>query len=165
MLKLFKKPVSIEQVFALYNKEIFRYFYIRTKSREESEDLASEVFIKFLQTFNSAKSSDRTWLYILAKSILLNHFKKAENSTIKGKLGEQKVDEKMDTTNVELNVEMEIAIDALKSMPNKDSEILLLRLINDLSFREIAEITKSSINNVKVQFHRSLKKFKTYFIK
>lgn len=126
---------------------------MRTRSKETSEDLASEVFIKFLKSnYDSRKSSIRTYLYLIAKSILLNSYSSSKS----------KEHVHLDFQNISIEEKDYETIltdfqNVIQLLEQDDREIIVLKYVDELKIKEIAKILDLSISNVKVRIHRSLK--------
>lgn len=149
--------VNISQIFEKYNEEIYRYFYLRTRSKEISEDLASEVFIKFLKSnYDDKKSSIRTYLYIIARSILIDYYYKSKHSGTT-KIGIDIDKENLSYSDKDYQTILEDFYFVISLLNREDREIMILRYVNDLSIKEISNVLNLTISNVKVKIHRSLK--------
>lgn len=155
---MFKRKSFIEWVFRRHNAEIFRYLYILTKNKETAEDLAAEVFIKFINTFEPKKSSPRTWLYILAKGIALNYFESQKNKS-DGSV-QDLIEDIADLDTMENNINFDWVINAINTFVNPEKDVLSYRIAGNLSFKEISRITNLSTGNLKVIYHRAFLKLK-----
>jgi len=152
--------LSIADIFKNHNEEIYRYFFIRTSSKETAEDLASEVFIKFIKTidsYDSTKSSVRTWLYLIAKGILINYFKKESSHK---NLGAEIIEDLVSDEDLDQKANISLILVAINGMAEADRELLILRYVNGLKVKEIAEVLNLNYINAKVKIHRSLLKLK-----
>jgi RNA polymerase sigma-70 factor (ECF subfamily) len=49
---------------------IFRYFYYRSVTREDAEDLTSEVFVRVISSIKGQKGYFPAWLISIAKNLL-----------------------------------------------------------------------------------------------
>jgi RNA polymerase sigma-70 factor (ECF subfamily) len=56
----------------------------------------------------------------------------------------------------------EVLRDAVESLPQRQREIALLRIYEDLSFAEVAECCGTSTNNAKVSFHHAVKNIRKF---
>lgn len=153
--------MDIAQIFTNHHAEIFRYLFIRTGSVETAEDLSSEVFLKLVKEqakYDPMRSGVRTWLYLLARNLLADHFSRAKH---------QQPLELQDFT--DLAVQGDAAefvqdwlyiINLLRDLSPEDQELIVLRYVNDLSIRDISRIKNKSYISTKVATHRALKKLK-----
>lgn len=107
-----------------YDK-IYRYCYLRVKNREKAEDLTQETFLRFLEKPQyHNKNKDLQYLYTIAGNLCIDEYRKQSH--------EELPDEIPDNSCSEDNILMSVTLsDALKKLPDKDREIILLRYVND----------------------------------
>jgi RNA polymerase sigma-70 factor (ECF subfamily) len=149
-----------------YIDKIYAFIYYRTSSKETAEDIVSTVFIKALEkldTFDENKASFSTWLYRIARNTLIDHYRTHKQETdislVEHVAGE--------TSNLSETVEARNKLKEietyLKTLTEKQQEIVILRVWNELSFKEIAEITGRSEESCKMLFSRTIKKVRLEF--
>ncbi|PIR75566.1 MAG: hypothetical protein CO030_02135 [Candidatus Magasanikbacteria bacterium CG_4_9_14_0_2_um_filter_42_11] len=66
------------QLYDLYIKEIYRFVYYKTHQKETAADITADIFVKALHkidTFDAMKGSFRTWLYTIARSAVIDHYR------------------------------------------------------------------------------------------
>lgn len=68
----------IGDLYVQYYDEIYRYIYLFTLNRYDTEDILHNTFVKVMQGINSfkGKSDVKTWLLAIAHNECVNHFKK-----------------------------------------------------------------------------------------
>lgn len=137
-------------------KIVFHYLYSICKDEQLTEDLVQETFLqayKSLERFNgSCKIS--TWLCQIAKHLLYQYWNKH------GKQELIPIDDKLPTEN---NMEQQILnrielVDVLRdlhNLPEQMREVMYLRALGDLSYKEIGEIIGKSENWARVTFYRA----------
>lgn len=160
MLNLGNKEKSIEEIFIKYNQEIYRYFYFRTGSKELAEDLSADTFVKFLKlknTYNKDKSSIRTWLYIIAKGILIDFYNKNKSNNF---VNIEKFEVEDNSNNIDNKLLLDFLYKSLNNLSKEDRELFILKYINDLDLKTISSILKISYSNVKVRLFRLIKQLK-----
>lgn len=159
-----KQPFDIEDVFRVYNIGIYRFIYSRTNGNKQlAEDIAQETFIRAWEKahqFNVSKGSIKTWLFTIARNLLVDYFRKHKNHTETiSEFEEVESDE-----NIEKETEKEILrgkiLDGLKKLGEKDSEYIVMRYINELEIKEISLVLNKPENTVKVAIHRAVIKLK-----
>jgi RNA polymerase sigma factor (sigma-70 family) len=57
-------------------------------------------------------------------------------------------------------VDAEGAVELLKSLPEKDRDTLVMRYVDDLSVKDIAEFMNESPNVISVRIHRALNRLR-----
>lgn len=142
-----------------YIEKIYRFIYYKIFSKETAEDLTSDVFTKAFQkihSFDAGKGTFSAWLYRIARNTIIDHYR-----TRKADLP---IDDVFDVAFDERTVEQKDAIMALEKVSKylhtlnpKQREIITLRIWEELSYREIAEIVGGTEDSVKMAFSRSIR--------
>jgi RNA polymerase sigma-70 factor (ECF subfamily) len=153
-------PFYVKHVDAVY-----KYLHRRTLVREVAEDLTSVTFIKALEairTFDPNKGELRAWLYRIARNALIDHYRNPLRSQT------QNIETVWDLPGDEVtSLQTERAIDAaalhkaLKTLKPAQREIVMLRVWEGLSYKEIAALTGKTEGNCKVLFSRALDELRT----
>ena len=71
-----KDSQMIQQLYEAYGKELFLYLFSMCQSRELSEDLLQETYVKALLSLSVQHGNMRAWLYLVARNLCLNALKK-----------------------------------------------------------------------------------------
>jgi RNA polymerase sigma-70 factor, ECF subfamily len=142
-----------------YSKPIINYIYRFTGSREDSEDLAQDVFMKI---FNSAKNYEAsakftTWLYRIASNISIDYIRKRKSKGPHDSLDEHKADETSGMQNqladknqkpadklLEQKETGENIERALQTLPENQRAAIILKIYGEKSYAEIASILGTS---------------------
>ena len=137
-------------------KIVYHYLYSQCKNEELAKDLTQETFLKAYESMERFDGSCKisTWLCQIAKHLLYRHWKKA---------GRQIPTEPDETLPAKDNTESQVLtrielIDCLKELqklPEQLREVMYLRVMSDLSYREIGEIMGKSENWARVTFYRA----------
>ena len=72
-------PDALAQIHDTYFAPIFRYVAFRVGDRQTAEDLASEVFTRFLSSLRDRTAPQNTlrgWLYGVAARVVSDHYRK-----------------------------------------------------------------------------------------
>jgi RNA polymerase sigma factor (sigma-70 family) len=153
---------TIESLYEQYLPKIYRYIYHRTGHRQLAEDLTSTVFLKVaknLDTFDANKSSISTWIYAIARNTLIDHMR-----TNKPTFDLSEADDLASAENVEQSTERSLQIKAVRGALSKlneaQREVLIMRVWDDLSHKEIANILGISEDSSKMTFSRAVSNLK-----
>jgi RNA polymerase sigma-70 factor (ECF subfamily) len=171
-----------EQLARTQHRKIYGICYRFTGSPTDAEDLTQEAFLKMyrnLASFDSAKGSFSTWLTTLTRNLLVDNYRrtrlerasdsldetydgeddgptKAERLTDGGKSQEQHV------AGLELRAQIQAA---LKQVSPELREAVILRDLEDMDYKEIAEVlgipqgtVKSRISRGRAELARLLKR-------
>ncbi len=153
-----------EPLYNRYYEAIFRFVHQRINDKHLSGDLTSEVFMKALssiKSFNSQGIPFSSWLYRIARNILIDRFRRGKNervvnvetSALAGMAEEAEVD------GVD-EVRMNRMLQCLENLPEDDMQLIEMRYFEKRSFKEIGEILGITENNAKVKTYRILDKMK-----
>lgn len=149
-----------DNIYQDYADFIYRYLLTLTSNSQIAEELTQETFyqaIKSIDNFHdNGKAKFSTWLCSIAKNVWLqeiNREKKRERLT--KSLGNE---EKSSPTLEDDFFKNEKKINFFKQvhqLNNKQREIMYLRLLGDLSFKEIGVIFGETENWARVTFYRA----------
>ena len=132
--------------------------FVRNKS--DIEDITQETFINFFNHVESINSSIKTYLTVSAKNITLNFLKKNQ------KLSYVDADEISNLDDHSLidyfpNARFNELIRDMKSVLSEEEvNIILLHLVDDVKFDDIALRFNQNVKTVKTKYYRALKKYK-----
>lgn len=145
---------------------LFRYASFNVRDRETAKDIVQETFTKTWSYIAGGNQVDnlRAFLYKTLKNLIIDYYRLKKPISLDTLAEEENFDP---AAPVEVSIEEEsdskIAFGLLNSIPRQYKEIVLMRCVEGLSFREIAEITSEEENTVAVRFHRALKKLRDIF--
>jgi RNA polymerase sigma-70 factor (ECF subfamily) len=132
-----------------------------TGDRERARDVVQETFIQFER--NGAASSHNgepaTWLFTVCRNRALNVCRKEKRMTyLDDEMIETRPDEQpMPYQQLEQKEATGFLLRIVATLPPRQQEVIQLKFQNDLSYQQIAEITKTSANNVGVLIHTGLR--------
>ena len=148
------------RLYETYADKIYSFIYYRTSHRETAEDLTSRTFIKAIEKINSFdqnKGQFSTWLYTIARNTVID-FYRTEKST--GDIFEML--DLAGTDNIERSVGSKLEIEKvekyLRTLEPSQREIIVMRVWDDLSYREIAAVLGKTEGACKVMFSRTIAK-------
>lgn len=160
---------DINKFHPLYEKyyaQIFNYIRQRMDDNELAFDVTSQVFLKAMKNLNRFEYRGvpfGSWLYRIAKSELNQAFRD-RTSKRTAPLEENTVGVFMEVFQEEENqLNKKRLHNALAKLKEKDLAYIKYRFFQDLSYREIGELTGVTENNAKVRTFRALEKLKNIF--
>ena len=150
---------------------IYRFYYLKTFSRELSEDLVSEVFIRVYRNLRKIKLNERSfmvWIYKIANNILIDHFRKNARNTQSFDLKQdyiQILDEEVFKKNSnfyrkEFGFENAELIAAMNKLTGLQRDVLLLRFVEDMDYHMIANIFNKSKGTIRGIIFRATEKLR-----
>ena len=155
-LKQTKEKIPLPELYERYSKDIFKYSFSILKDEDDAKDAVQEVFVKFAENENSFKRncSYKTWLLVLTRNYCFNKIKSKE-------FNNENLEEKTYNRTYETDYDTRITIrDALMQLNHEDNELIYLREYESYSYKEIAELTEQSLENVKIKIFRARQKLR-----
>jgi len=153
-----------------YERPVFNIVYRLTGNFEMANDITQETFIKAYRSLRQVRAEFKfsNWLFKIATNLCRDQFKKkkpeAEVSLDESiALAESEIpyDDSNNSLDPEeklvLKEEQKQVLGAIESLPFLYRKIIVLRYIQDLAYKEIADILKIPMGRVKVQLHRAHK--------
>lgn len=156
------KNQQISQWFTLYSDAIYHFFLYRIGS-SDVEDLVQEVYIRAIKSYDSfnGTSSPKTWLYSIARHVAIDEIRKKQRNNWKDILSfntsPEPKSERTPEYIVGLSEENSELIQAIYSLNQQHTEILILRGISGLSTSETAQTLRWTENKVRSTYHRAKK--------
>lgn len=147
--------VSFEIVFRLYHKKVYAYFYKKTLCQDQAEELTQMAFIK-LWRFKHTLTEDFTLdvqLFKIAKTTLLDYFKKAANDEKNLKIYHAERAESIQDVAQLYDNQQQLEV-VLGCLPPTRKQVFVLNRLHGYSYKEIAE--QLSISPRTVEKHISL---------
>jgi RNA polymerase sigma-70 factor, ECF subfamily len=153
---------AFDELVRRHQRAIFTVARRYLRNDADAADVAQQTFVrafKALDGFRGA-ASVRSWLYRIAINVALNHVR--DHAREKS----QEIEENRLTTNATGPQRIIAGEDAARlraaiaELPPKQRMVLELRVFDDLSFKEVAELADCSENTAKVNFHYAVKKLR-----
>ena len=167
-----------EDLVRQHTRQVYGLCYRFTGSGAEAQDLTQEVFLRVfrtLKTFRSAEGSFGTWLARVARNLLIDHYRRTRQERVTDPIEDQLtvLEEKGATASerpdhaVAGREASEILQAALQKLSPDLREAVILRDLQEMEYREIAEVlgipegtVKSRINRGRAELARLLRKQK-----
>ena len=155
---------EFDHLYLRYSRPIYAFISRRTSDRAIAEDLTSTVFLKALEnirSFTPRKGSFRTWLYRIARNVLIDHYRshalrRTEDIETAWDLPAESTAEEP----VESMLRDRALVKALRALKPSAREVVLLRIYEDLPDRESPQMSGKSEGATKVLFSRTIKELR-----
>lgn len=156
----------IEESYSEYAQMIYKYFLFLSQDPGISEELTQETFYQAIKSISKFRNecSIPTWLSKIAKNTWYRYLKKHTKDKNKSynleNLNTISCDE---PSSLDLMISREqtlLLYKKIHDLSDKSKEVVLLRLVGDLSFREIGDICNKSEVWARVTFYRARQKLK-----
>lgn len=153
-------PHAVDDLIALYYPDILRYCLWHAPNRTYAEDAAQETFLKVIRFFDhyTHKGKFRAFLYQIAANTCIDfRRKKWLSETPPSKLEDAFMYEEKRFEEIQEDMHLRYLIRHLQAGLQ---EIVLLRFAQDLTLREIAEVTGLPLRTVQSRLRSALKQLK-----
>jgi RNA polymerase sigma factor (sigma-70 family) len=154
-------------LFERHHVRLFNFFLRLTADRPLSEDLTQELFLRILKYRHTYRGESKfgTWMYQIARNLHIDHLRSSHPEMPIDDLYEEKPSpQPCPAQKAETQQEADLLARALERLPLRKREVLLLSRFQNLKYQEIASLLECSVENVKVQVHRSLKELRRYYL-
>ena len=158
---LVKKYVSGEEsaltiLIERHQARIYNFIYSKIQDRDLSDDIFQDTFIKVIKTLKTKSYNEEgkflPWVMRIAHNLVVDYFRKTKKMPMQRDSGEYSVfsflfesspniESQMITEQVELDLTR-----LIDELPDDQKEVLLMRIYQDMSFKEISDLTGVSIN-------------------
>lgn len=147
---------EFSRLYDAYIDKIYRYIFFKTRHRETAEDLTGDVFIKALskiQTFDPAKASFSVWIYRIARNTVIDYYRSKKESADIEDAWDLASDEDVART-VQANLSLKQIEEYIQKLKPEQRDLVILRVWQDLSYKEISEIMGKDEGSLRVSFGR-----------
>jgi RNA polymerase sigma-70 factor (ECF subfamily) len=139
-----------------HQSKIYGFIYSKVTDRDIADDIFQDTFIKVIKTLKSNAYNEEgkflPWVMRISHNLIVDHFRRNKKMPMFRETEEFSIFSIM--TDNSPNVENRIITEQVESdlqrlieeLPDDQKEVLQMRIYQDLSFKEIADLTGVSIN-------------------
>ena len=148
---------SFELLIGRYQKQVYSYILTLVKDKQLADDVFQDTFVKVIQTIKSKGYKDDgrfvQFAMRIAHNLVIDHFRKENRiPTVESSSEDYNYIDNVPIT--DNSVEQGMIVDQVHSdlhrmiafLPDEQREVLRMRIFDDMSFKDIADITNVSIN-------------------
>ena len=147
---------SLEKLIIRHKQRIFSFILSKVMDREVAEDIFQDTFIKVINTLKKGNYNEEgkflPWVMRIAHNLIIDYFRR--NKRIPTFSNKDEFDIFSVISDEVLNVEKQIiknqilqdVKELIVELPEDQKQVLVMRMYNDMSFKEISENTNVSIN-------------------
>ena len=150
---------ALEKLYSCTKDMIYGYALSMLKNTQDAEDVLHDCYVTVYQSASSyvSRGKPMAWLFTITRNLCLNRLRSRQRFT---DLPEEDWERYL-TANPKTDPDDRILIGyCLRELPDEDREIVLLHILSELRFREIAEITGWPLSTVLSKYQRALKKLR-----
>ncbi|MEZ0181570.1 MULTISPECIES: RNA polymerase sigma factor [Flavobacterium] len=139
-----------------HESKIYGFIYSKIADRDISNDIFQDTFIKVIKTLKSNSYNEEgkflPWVMRISHNLIVDHFRKTKKMPMYRETEEFSIFSIMSDDS--LNIESKMILDQvevdlkrlIEELPDDQKEVLVMRMYQDMSFKEISELTDVSIN-------------------
>ncbi len=139
-----------------HQSKIYGFIYSKVTDRDIADDIFQDTFIKVIKTLKSNSYNEEgkflPWVMRISHNLIVDHFRRNKKMPMYRETEEFSIFSIM--TDNSPNIENRIITEQVESdlqrlieeLPCDQKEVLQMRIYQDLSFKEIADLTGVSIN-------------------
>ena len=149
-------------IFERYSRPVISFIYDLVSDRELAEELTQETFVRAYRSLRSLREETKlsTWLFGIAKNVARESLRARMRDSHQVDLDDQQVLDLSDRRPVPvsqlLNKELnEVIQRSLAALDDDKRLVFTLKIFQQCSYEEIAEITGFSISKLKTDLHRA----------
>ncbi len=146
---------------------IYRHCYFKLYDKEQATDVMQEAFLRAWEYLVKGKKVGnlRAFVFKIANNCCIDILRKKKESSL-DMLMEEGFDASVDDgKTIERSTDAGFAQGLLRKLDPENREIMILRFVDDLSIKEIAEIVDDNENSISVRIHRATAELKKNFSK
>jgi RNA polymerase sigma-70 factor (ECF subfamily) len=139
-----------------HESKIYGFIYSKIADRDISNDIFQDTFIKVIKTLKSNSYNEEgkflPWVMRISHNLIVDHFRKTKKMPMYRETEEFSIFSVMSDDSLTIEGKMivdQVEIDLKKlieELPDDQKEVLVMRMYQDMSFKEISELTDVSIN-------------------
>ena len=147
---------SFEILLTRHKSRVFAFIMSKIKNRDLSEDIFQDTFIKVINSLQKGKYNEEgkflPWMMRIAHNLMIDHFRKEAKMRKVRPTAEFDIFDVLDDGNKnqeEVMMQTQVHADLkvlIEQLPKDQKEVLKMRYFEDLSFKQISNLTETSIN-------------------
>ena len=139
-----------------HKSRVFTTIYLIVKDRCIAEDLTQDVFVKAVKTIGEKRYNEEgkflPWILRISHNLAVDHFRKVKRNPVYSAEENNSINDSLlfsenpvEFDNIQKETKKKLR-ELIRTLPQAQKEVLIMRHFADMSFKEIAESTGVSIN-------------------
>lgn len=155
-----KNKPSFEELYSQWFDKSVQYIYKKIGNLHDAEDLASEVFVycySHYDSYDPAKSSVSTWLFMVINSRIKNHYRDNKTDVDLDSVSAFVADDRVDMDECLYTEQLIKQVEkAINRLPERKQQVIRLRFYEEKTSDEIAQILDITPGNARVLLSRAI---------
>lgn len=148
---------AFDELLERHKDRIFMYIYHTVKNEELANDLFQDTFVKAITTIKQGRYVDNghfaAWVTRIAHNLIIDYYRQVRNENLQStddtdvnilnrkELSQSTVEDDLVVSQIHSDVRR-----LVRTLPESQREVLVMRYYKNMSFKEIADATGVSIN-------------------
>ncbi|RTY64781.1 sigma-70 family RNA polymerase sigma factor [Flavobacterium sp. LS1P28] len=147
---------ALAKLIKRHESKIFGFIYSKIPDRDITKDIFQDTFIKVIKTLKSNSYNEEgkflPWVMRISHNLVVDHYRKTKKMPMFRETEEFSIfsimsDDSLTIENKIISEQVELDLKKLiEELPADQKEVLVMRMYQDMSFKEISETTGVSIN-------------------
>lgn len=145
---------SFDEFYHQTNKQLYVFIYDIIRNRQSSEDLLQETYMRFLNHIDKYKKNTNyfNFLVTIARNLAINEYYKQKRMVYD--------EEYIYSVKEESPTDVPDLFYLLDYLNEKEREIVILHMIDNLKFKEIAKMKDKPLGTILWLYNKAIKKLK-----
>ncbi len=159
---------GFELLVSTYQQRVYWHIRRMVVIHEDAEDLLQDVFVKIYSKWNSFRheSSMATWIYRIASNECLTFLNRQKMKAVTDggdsqQMAQRLADSSMMTADSANRITTALQ-EAVQTLPETQRLVFNMRYYDDMSYKDIANVTGSSMSAAKTNYHIAKQKVTEY---
>lgn len=149
---------GLKEVYEEYVSYIYGIVRALLHNKEEAEDITGDFFVRLWEKSDTYKpgGGHKGWMATIARNMAVDYIRKHKREEFSETVSEKESDE-----NIEQQVLADISInEALATLKESERKVVHLKIMGELTFKEIAEILNQPMGTVTWHYNQAIKKLR-----
>jgi RNA polymerase sigma-70 factor (ECF subfamily) len=154
-----RDPAAFAELYDRYQPAVYRYIVYRVDDVAVAEDIASEVFVRLVERIDRFTYRGRpllAWLYTIARNLVTDYHRQAGRSLPLSSESQSATSTVHPEEAAEHSLTRDKVTAALAHLTEDQRRVILLKFIEELDNKSVAETLGKSVGAVKALQHRAL---------
>jgi RNA polymerase sigma-70 factor (ECF subfamily) len=151
--------MNLEEFYDEHIDKVYRFFYFKSLNVHTAEDLTSQTFLAFVEQTSIREIDEPTkYLYGVMRNIWLGFLRAKYESVLADLVDIDNFEDYVSTVNDQESSEdlPQRLRKYIELLPEKQRKVLVMRVINDMSVKDIAKELGKDRNYVKTTYKRAI---------
>jgi RNA polymerase sigma-70 factor (ECF subfamily) len=151
---------GLREIYDQYRVYIYSCMWKIVQNKENAEDLTADFFIKFWETADKYKfgGKHRAWLATIARNMAIDFVRKNKKMILSDEMPE--TGDSNTSGMEELVVGNMFLKEALETLNEGEQEVVHLKIVGELTFKEIAKVLKLPMGTITWRYQNAIKKLR-----